>query len=126
MMNIPAIGSVVEVVTKFRNINYFVKDEYEYKSYKGRIVANERWVASDSFSIETGNPHYPISIISLRNVSDVKIIKGYKVPIRKFKVSGTKGEYIVTQNNKHFSCTCIGFKYHAKCKHIISVKMKIK
>ena len=125
MMNIPSVGSVVEVTTKYRNIYYYSKDEYEYKSYKGRIVSNERWVSADSFTIETGNPNYPISVISLHNVSNVKIIKGYKVPVRKFKVKGSHGEYIVTQNNKHFSCTCVGYKYHAKCKHITAVAKKI-
>jgi hypothetical protein len=124
-MNIPAIGSVVEVTTKKRNIYYYSKDEYDYISYKGRIVQNERWVPSDSFSIETGNPNYPISIISLHNVSNVKILKGFKIPVRKFKVKGNQHEYIVTENNKHFSCTCIGFKYHSKCKHITAVKNKL-
>ena len=125
MMNIPSVGSVVEVTTKYRNIYYYSKDEYEYKSYKGRIVNNERWVSADSFTIETGNPNYPVSVIPIQRVSDIKIIKGFKVSVRKFKVKGGHGEYIVTQNSKHFSCTCIGYKYHAKCKHITAVMKKV-
>lgn len=124
-MNIPSVGSVVEVTTKYPNIYYYSKDKYEYKSYRGNIINNERWVPADSFTIETGNPNYPISVISIHRVFNIKILKGYKVSVRKFKVNGSHGEYIVTQSDKHFSCNCIGYKYHAKCKHITSVKKKI-
>jgi hypothetical protein len=39
------------------------------------------------------------------------------------KVLGSKGElYIVTELKGNYSCTCTGFKFRSKCKHIESVK----
>jgi len=39
----------------------------------------------------------------------------------KFKVK----EYVVVydKKKKEFSCTCLGYKYHGKCKHISAVKL---
>ena len=91
----------------------------------GVVVNPHRWLSSNEFCLQTGNKEFPISVINLANVVDLKILKGSTTNIRKFKVAGSKGEYIVTLSDKHFSCTCIGFKYYNKCKHITKVKEKI-
>lgn len=45
------------------------------------------------------------------------------IPVgREFKVTGSKGDvYTVTENLGEWSCSCTGFKYHSKCKHIDKV-----
>ena len=103
------------------------KSKYVYYTYKGVVVPNQRWVSADSFCLKTDNPNYPISIISSNNVFRLEIIKGAKqlTSVRKFRVKG-KHEYIVTLSGKNYSCTCVGFKFHSKCKHIDAVKDSIK
>ena len=73
----------------------------------------------------TGPASFTGVVINLANIVDLKILKGSTTNIRKFKVTGSKGDYIVTLSGKHYSCSCIGFKYHSKCKHITKVKDKI-
>jgi hypothetical protein len=125
--NIPAVGSIVRVVTRHPSIHLFNKDRFEYFTFQGEVVNNQRWVSADSFSVKTGNVMYPVSIISSVNVHKLEILKGSKTlsSIRKFKVKG-KHEYIVTLSGKNYSCSCVGFKFHSKCKHIEAVRDSIK
>lgn len=50
---------------------------------------------------------------------------------REWRVKGSKGnEYIVTQHGSDsrqifFSCTCVGYSYRRKCKHIEGIKNKL-
>ena len=46
------------------------------------------------------------------------------VPVSKeWKVTGSKGDvYTVSEEQGNYSCTCTGFTYRGKCKHIESVK----
>jgi hypothetical protein len=104
-MNIPTIGSKVSITVRFRTNYLYAPEPYEDVELTGTVVKSQRWVDADSFSLETTDASYPVKII----------------PSRKFLVKGSKGEYTVTQNGKHYSCTCIGFKYHGKCKHITAV-----
>jgi len=116
MKNLPTVGSTVSV-----DCRYITKST----TFTGVVVNPYRYLNANEFCLQTGNPEFPISIINLANVVDLKILKGSTTTIRKFKVVGSKGEYLVTLSNKHFSCSCIGFKYHNKCKHITKVKEKI-
>ena len=116
MKTLPSVGSTVSV-----DCQYITKSA----TLTGVVVNPHRWLSSNEFCLQTGNKEFPISVINLANVVDLKILKGSTTNIRKFKVAGSKGEYIVTLSDKHFSCTCIGFKYYNKCKHITKVKEKI-
>jgi hypothetical protein len=113
MKSLPNVGSTITV-----NCQYITKTI----SFAGVVINPYRWLSADEFCLQTGNPQFPISVINLKNVVDLKIIKGSTTSFRKFKVSGSKGDYIVTLSGKHYSCSCIGFKYHSKCKHITKVK----
>lgn len=33
-------------------------------------------------------------------------------------------QYIVTQSGNYYSCTCTGFLYRSKCKHVDQIKVK--
>ena len=42
-------------------------------------------------------------------------------------IKGTKDhEYVVEKSDNGYYCSCIGFKYHGKCKHIEQVKNESK
>jgi hypothetical protein len=117
MKNLPAIGSTITV-----NCQYYTGAA----KFEGVVVNPYRWLSTNEFCLQTGNKEFPVSVINLANVVDLNILKGSTTSIRKFKVKGSKNdEYIVTLTGNHYSCPCIGFKYHNKCKHITKVKEKI-
>jgi hypothetical protein len=117
MKNLPSVGSTVSI-----NCQYYTGSV----KFEGTVVNPYRWLNADEFCLQTDNKSFPVSVINLANVVDIKILKGTTTSVRKFKVKGSKNdEYIVTLSGKHFSCSCIGFKYHNKCKHITKVKDKL-
>lgn len=120
-MKIPNIDSTVEVKTRYLKTFFRGDGAYEYFTLKGKVVKNEKWVNANSFTVYTGNPKFPKSVISLNTVVDIKLLSGSSLDIRQFKVTGSK-TYTVSLSGNHYSCECIGFKYHAKCRHIEAVK----
>ncbi len=62
-----------------------------------------------------------------RKFIEVKNTFGYKIQKEKIEnphwiVTGSKGDkYTVEQTPNGFTCTCSGFKFRAKCKHIDSI-----
>ena len=42
-----------------------------------------------------------------------------------FKVKSNTNEYIVKVSNKVYSCTCTGYNFRGKCKHITAVANKL-
>jgi len=45
---------------------------------------------------------------------------------KQWKIKGSKDHvYYVEETNKGMICTCIGFKYHQKCKHIEEVSIML-
>lgn len=45
---------------------------------------------------------------------------------RTFKVLSKGNEYFVELENGRYSCTCVGYTYHGRCKHITAVSEKVK
>jgi hypothetical protein len=117
MKTIPTVGSTIAV-----DCQYITKSS----TFTGVVVKPYRWLSADEFCLQTGNKEFPVSVINLANIVNMKILNGSTSKTRKFKVKGSKGdEYLVTLSDNHYSCHCIGFKYHNKCKHITKVKEKI-
>lgn len=125
-MELPGIGSIVSVTTKTRNTYYFTYKEqpFDYKTYNGRVVKNEKWLQANYLSVETGDANYPIAMIAHSNIDSIKVISsvgGNKY--QQFPVVGSKGQkYTVSKTGEHYSCDCTGFKYYNKCKHINLVR----
>lgn len=126
MNKIPSVGSTVKVTVRFRNIAYGETNPYKDIVFSGKVIKSPKWVKADCFSIETGNPRFPISIIDSKYMVDMKLVSGKTDNIRKFNVKGSKGSHQVVMNGDIFSCDCIGFKYHSRCKHINAVKENTK
>ena len=120
-IQIPSANSIVKVTASFRNINYYTSESkpFDESIIEGVVVNNPKWVDADSITIETGNKDFPVSIISIKNIKKVDIIKGSTSDSTKyFNIQGSKGStYVVSVRENQYSCTCTGFKYHGKCKH---------
>jgi hypothetical protein len=124
MLKIPNVGSTVRAIVRFRNTQLYDNREWNDIEFTGVVIKNAKWVNANSFSLQTDNKEFPVSIINIKNVRNIDILKGAMSNVRKFKVTGTN-EYIVSLANNHFSCECVGFKYHGKCRHITQVKEKL-
>jgi hypothetical protein len=120
-IQIPSANSIVKVTASFRNINYYTSESkpFDESIIEGVVVNNPKWVDANSITIETGNKDFPVSIISIKNIKKVDIIKGSTSDSTKyFNIQGSKGStYVVSVRENQYSCTCTGFKYHGKCKH---------
>ena len=120
-IQIPSANSVVKVSVSFRNINYYTSKTNPFNEFEveGVVVNNSKWTDANSITIETGNKDFPVSIIPIKNIKKVDIIKGSTSDSTKyFNVQGSKGStYVVSVREGQYSCTCTGFKYHGKCKH---------
>jgi len=64
-----------------------------------------------------------------RRYRKFKILQtGYKfandtTDTKQWVIEGSKGnKYVVLQDELGYNCSCVGFKYHGKCKHIEQVK----
>ena len=45
-----------------------------------------------------------------------------KTDTKTWEIAGSKGnKYLVSQDDLGYNCSCVGFKYHGKCKHIDEV-----
>lgn len=120
MLKIPSVGSTIRVTTRFRNTYYFSDSEWNDITSTGVVMQ----INGDSFKLKTDNKEFPVSIIPIKRIIDISVISGKMSTVRKFKVTGSK-EYIVTLSDNSFSCECVGFKYHGKCRHVTKVKDKL-
>lgn len=123
---IPSVGSEVRVVIQSPNYNIFTSKENPKQQtvIAGRVIRPLAHVAANNFCVATGNPQFPVSVISIKNCVEIKVLSGNTNTIKTFEVRGSKGSvYTVTKAGQHFSCTCPGFKFHGgKCKHISQIK----
>ena len=119
MIKMPSINSVVEVTTSYRT-NMFFADKRGYQTFTkmGKVIVAPKGASADSFALQ----HDYLSVINLGKVIDIKYLSGDSVDIQSYIVKGKGGQYQVIRNGQEFSCTCIGFKYHSKCKHITEIK----
>lgn len=128
MAEIPNIGSVVRVTTKFVDNYIYATEEFRYFTHEGTVIPSPSWVM-DGFTM-TADTNSKMRVISLQNIEKIEYItgKGERVKamggIRVFKVkSKSKGStYMVTMQNGKFSCDCLGFQYRKACRHSAAAK----
>jgi hypothetical protein len=130
MLKVPKVGSIVQVTTRFPETYIYSKEKWRDIVHAGQIVPNDRWTPPGSFQMSTGKKEYPIATIALNRV--IKIQSPSKTLTQSIKKTAPKvwkvkskrsGEvYTVTNNSGSWSCTCVGFQYHRRCKHITEKK----
>lgn len=92
----------------------------EYTDYVGEVAPKPKWVSDDQFCLTTGDINFPFRVIDKD-----RIICGWHMPQpstkrgpRVFKVN----QYVVTERDGHWGCSCIGFGYRKRCSHIEACK----
>jgi len=103
---------------KVPNHTYFVNDS------KDKMFA---YCFEGSDSVFEFKSPLPFST-TRRKFKEVENIFGYVQPeVKKpagksWQVKGSKGFYTVAEEAGELSCTCTGFKFYSKCKHVDSIK----
>jgi hypothetical protein len=108
-----------------------VRDRYkcftpEFLTYEGERLATPDWVESDSLCLSApipgGQRIIPLArVVSIDAVAVAAPVKPEKPPSdRVVRIQGDGGkEYLVTIRGGHRSCTCTGYGFRRKCKHLL-------
>lgn len=123
--NLPEVGSKIEVITRHKSHYYFSNTGFDEYRYIGEVINGPKWMEHNSFAISSNNPDIDFHIISANNIVDIKYLSGkagreVDQSTQLFKVKS----YTVFKSKSGYRCTCVGFQYHRKCKHIAEVKEK--
>lgn len=125
MKHIPSVGSKVEVITRHKDSYIYSENEYIEYRYIAEVLPSPKWIEHNSFAISSDDPEIDFRVIAACNVVNLKYISGG--PDREvdnstqiFKIKS----YTVLKSKSGYRCTCVGYHYHRKCKHIAEVKEK--
>lgn len=121
-MQVPALDSEIEVTLHDPMAARMIPPREPLRSYRGRVVASYRWLTDREFCI-TGDQQWPIRVIDVSRVKDLRIITGSARTVetqnRTWQVSGSRGSvYTVSRDHRGWTCTCAGFQFRKNCRHI--------
>lgn len=110
------VGKDVEIETKMRS--HRLGKDYDYHTFKGRVVPNPKWIDSDYVCVYTGEPNHPTSIIHKKFIVG-HVFSQARTNERIFQVkSKSKGKtYMVVSKGGAITCNCTGFGFRRKCSH---------
>lgn len=124
----PLPTSEVEVTTRFKESYYLSKNEYRDTVYRGKVISPPYAISNTEFALQDKSMPFGHRIINLRNVVDLKMLKGVTKPVKQetktihIEVPGSKGNtYHVTNESGRWTCTCAGFQFRRQCKHTQNV-----
>lgn len=129
-MQMPEVGQLVEIVLDDSFVHGYLAPCSKHraqptKTMRGVVIDTPPWMRQ----------HAAISLLNLANearchipahriisIGGVKFDKKPETKDRRFEVVSSKtGEkYEVVQNGrtKKWTCTCVGFQFHSKCRHV--------
>lgn len=115
------VGQSVEIQTKMRSIT--LGQDYNYVTFRGKVVPNPKWVTSDYVCVYTGEPNHPTSVIHKRLIVGHTFSQA-RTEQRIFQVkSKSKGKtYTVISSEGTITCNCTGFQFRRKCSHSDKVR----
>ena len=121
-MLIPTVGSVVKVKTKYDQGPRMFPPKPDFEVYEGKVLPAHNWLNDRQFCL-SGTARYPIRVMDMSNVLAIDLISGnlksVATDLRTFTVKGSKGDtYVVTHGSRGWNCTCPGFAFRKKCKHV--------
>lgn len=113
------LQEITEWSTRTPNHTYIVNDS------KDKLYAYIKVGTKDLVELATPMKFYT----SKRKFKEIPNYTGYipqediKPVSTEWRVTGSKGDvYTVREEQGHYSCTCSGFTYRGRCKHIESVQ----
>jgi len=124
---VPQVGTVITVVTRYRDAYIHSETGWKDNVYKNvTVVKPDPWTKPDSFCIPAeDHPYLTKRTLSLDNVVDLtthgKKGKAHTDSKTEFvEIAGSKGNtYTVTVvSGFGKSCICPGFTYRKQCKHL--------
>lgn len=103
----------------------------DFDIFKGEIIPNPKWVASDSICLSTDDKFFPFRVIKKSTIVSLDqntYISDYteQAKPQTFKIKGSKGDvYSVTLNQGVWNCDCKGFSFRKDCKHVNESKKEL-
>lgn len=121
-MKVPTVGSVIKVRVSYSQGPQMVPPQDDFHEYEGKVLPSYKWLSDREFCL-SGDDNWPIRVINVESVKDMKLISGelkdVKSAVETFVVVGSKGhKYTVTRSSKGWTCTCPGASFRGTCKHI--------
>jgi len=100
----------------------YLLDDSKTKMYAFRPKGTgEIKVFKNAIKIETRGRKFVVNPVQFKTKLKEEEPEG-----RFWVVKGSKGdEYKVTELNGNLSCTCSGFKFRGKCKHVESIELAV-
>ncbi len=108
---------------EFGRKNVWFFDQPEYFEYSGEEV-RVKHVSADELALTTGNPEWPVRVIRRDRILSIdgRSVAHIEVKAETRIVKGSKGqEYVVTNSQGRWTCTCPGFQFRRSCKHTAGV-----
>jgi len=131
----PEVGSKVEILSdRSASMRGYASNVPRKHSLVGTVIASEAWVDDNSFTLYTGTPGFPKSVVSMHLVTQLKYLddtvggeakeKAPDVNIESFLVPGSTGNtYTVTHHGDLWECTCVAGQHGRLCKHVTAAKL---
>ena len=121
-MRVPNVGSYVKIRVRYSMGPAMIPPQPDFQVYQGKVLPPLKWLNDRQFCME-GTKEYPIRIITLDSILDIKLLDGSYSDVdtgfKTYEVDGSKGaKYIVTSDSKGWNCTCPGFQFRRQCKHV--------
>ena len=127
---IPEVGSEIEFISHTPNPGqpFALPNRYQ-----GTVVQSFKWAGDHDFCITTGDRTFPVRIVDIRYVREMKHINSSTVPtqaeltavpkILSWTTEGSKGDvYIVTNDDGKWACDCVAGQFGRHCKHVEKIK----
>ncbi len=128
-MRVPTVGSVVKVRARYSQGPRMIPPRPAFHEYEGKVLPSYKWLNDRQFCM-SGDDSWPIRVITMDFVEDLKILSGdfknIETDVKTWEVPGSKGnKYIVARNSQGWSCTCTGFQFRKQCKHVSELSTEV-
>jgi hypothetical protein len=122
MIQVPVKDSKVKVTVRYDMGPRMIPPQPDSHVFEGTVVPSYKWLNDRQFCM-TGDEQMKIRVIDMSLVRDIELLTGsmknVDTDVKVFEVAGSKGnKYIVTKDNKGWTCTCPGFQFRKACKHV--------
>ena len=123
---LPQVGAEVRVRVRNPFAARQIPPQPEITEYAGRVLDPYRWLTDREFCM-TGDDAWPIRVMNLSLIEDIKFVSGTGQVIdtstQSWQVSGSRGNtYTVNRTRSSWTCTCPGFQFRKSCRHISELR----